>query len=91
MQCANCLLILTDITKDKQKKVKMMRNHLPFSFGPRACIGRNIAYFEQLLVLVSLVRAFDFEIPEGFEMQTIEGFNSNPGDMIVKARRRARL
>lgn len=79
------------ITEDKEKKEKMMVNHLPFSFGPRACIGRNIAYFEQLLVLASLVRAFDFEIPEGFEMQTIERFNSNPGELIVKASRRARL
>lgn len=79
------------ITEDKDKKEKMTANHLPFSSGPRACIGRNIAYFEQLLVLAGLVRAFDFEIPEGFEMQTIERFNSNPGELIVKARRRGKL
>jgi cytochrome P450 len=43
-------------------KKKMSKAHLPFSTGPRACIGRNIAYFEQLLVIPTLVRLFDFGI-----------------------------
>lgn len=58
------------LTEDKEKKDRMMKNHIPFSTGPRACIGRNIAYFEQLLVISTLVRAFDFSIPAGFELQS---------------------
>jgi cytochrome P450 len=70
-------------------KEKMAKAHLPFSTGPRACIGRNIAYFEQLLVIGTLVRLFDFELPgKDFELETFERFNSNPGELFLSARRR---
>lgn len=70
-------------------KEKMGKAHLPFSTGPRACIGRNIAYFEQLLVISTLVHAFDFEFEsEDFELETLERFNSNPGEMVVTCRHR---
>ncbi|KAE9381402.1 cytochrome P450 [Stipitochalara longipes BDJ] len=70
-------------------KEKMSKVHLPFSTGPRACIGRNIAYFEQILVIGTLVRLFDFEFEnEGFELQTLERFNSNPGELVLSCRRR---
>ncbi|PMD12676.1 cytochrome P450, partial [Hyaloscypha hepaticicola] len=60
-------------------KERMNKAHFPFSTGPRACIGRNIAYYEQLIVIGTLVRAFDFEfLSEDFELETIERFNSNP-------------
>lgn len=74
------------ITGDKDK---MARAHFPFSTGPRACIGRNIAYFEQLLVIAALVKGYDleFESPD-FELPVIERFNSNPGEMIMKVKRR---
>lgn len=77
------------MTDDKAKKERMMKSHLPFSVGPRACIGRNIAYYEQLLVISTLVRWFDFDIPPDFELETIERFNSNPGEMLLQCRRRA--
>jgi benzoate 4-monooxygenase len=70
-------------------KEQMARCHLPFSTGPRACIGRNIAYFEQLLVISSLVRLFDFSFPdEPFELRTLERFNSNPDELVLCCRRR---
>ncbi|EXJ73420.1 uncharacterized protein A1O5_03180 [Cladophialophora psammophila CBS 110553] len=68
---------------------KMAQCHLPFSTGPRACIGRNIAYFEQLLVISTLVRLFDFEfLDSGFELVTLERFNSNPGELVLSCCRR---
>jgi cytochrome P450 len=71
-------------------KDKMAKAHLPFSTGPRACIGRNISYFEQTLVIAALVHRFDLEfVEESFELEIIERFNSNPGSMIVKCRRRS--
>jgi len=74
------------LTGDKEKMAKC---HLPFSVGPRACIGRNIAYFEQLLVISTLVRLFEFEfVDKDFELRTIERFNSNPDEMAVRCRRR---
>jgi cytochrome P450 len=71
-------------------KEKMAKAHLPFSTGPRACIGRNIAYFEQLLVVATVVKGFDlvFEGGEGWELETLERFNSNPGEMWMRVRRR---
>jgi cytochrome P450 len=70
-------------------KEKMSKVHLPFSNGPRAWIGRNIAYFEQILVIGTLVRLFDFDFScEDFELKTLEWFDSNPGEMVVSCRRR---
>lgn len=74
------------ITGDKEKMNKV---HLPFSTGPRACIGRNIAYFEQLLLISTLVKEYEFEFEtEGFELQTLERFNSNPGELVMFCRQR---
>ena len=36
----------------------------PFSFGPRNCIGRNLAYSEMRLILAKLLYNFDFELDE---------------------------
>jgi len=69
---------------------KMSKAHLPFSTGPRACIGRNIAYFEQIIVIATLVHLYDFEFPrDDFELRTLERFNSNPDELILSCRRRA--
>ncbi|KAH6981572.1 cytochrome P450 [Ilyonectria sp. MPI-CAGE-AT-0026] len=68
---------------------KMSKVHLPFSVGPRACIGRNIAYYEQLLVIATLVTNFDFDFASAdFELPVVERFNSNPGEMLLACRAR---
>ncbi|KAJ0415698.1 cytochrome P450 [Aspergillus carlsbadensis] len=36
----------------------------PFSFGPRNCIGRNLAYVEMRLILARMVFNFDMEIDQ---------------------------
>jgi cytochrome P450 len=70
-------------------KDRMSKAHLPFSIGPRACIGRNIAYFEQIIVIATLVHAFDFDFShKDFELETIERFNANPSELVVSPRRR---
>ncbi|KAL2669787.1 hypothetical protein Neosp_015232 [[Neocosmospora] mangrovei] len=72
------------MTDDSEKKHRMMSNHLPFSTGPRACIGRNIAYFEQIVVIATLAKFYDCIVPNGFKLETQERFNSNPGPLVVK-------
>lgn len=68
---------------------KMAKAHFPFSTGPRACIGRNIAYFEQLLVIAALVKGWDFDfVVPGFELRTLERFNGNPDEMVMRVQRR---
>ncbi|KAK9319802.1 cytochrome P450 [Lipomyces orientalis] len=76
------------LTKDLEEKKRMMTNHLPFSTGPRACIGRNIAYFEQTVVIATIVKFYDCKVEKGFQLQTQERFNSNPGDLPVEISRR---
>ncbi|KAF2195825.1 cytochrome P450 [Zopfia rhizophila CBS 207.26] len=37
----------------------------PFSYGPRNCLGKNLAYHEMRLVLASILWNFDMELAEG--------------------------
>jgi cytochrome P450 len=75
------------LTGDKEK---MSKAHLPFSTGPRACIGRNIAYFEQLLVMASLFKGYDFDFETAdFELKTLERFNGNPDELVLTCYKRS--
>lgn len=73
-------------------KEKMAKAPFPFSTGPRVCSGRNIAYFEPVTFIGTLVRLFDLEFSsKDFELQTPERFNSNPVEMEVMCHRRSDL
>lgn len=62
---------------------------IPFSAGARGCIGRNITYIEQMMLLASLVRRYDFGFDdEGFELAHEEAFNLWPGPMRLRIQRR---
>jgi averantin hydroxylase len=37
---------------------------MPFSLGPRGCIGRNLAYAEMRLILAKVLWNFDLELDE---------------------------
>jgi cytochrome P450 len=39
----------------------------PFSYGPRNCLGKNLAYHEMRLVLASVLLSFDLELCEESE------------------------
>ncbi|KAK9446168.1 benzoate 4-monooxygenase cytochrome P450 [Metarhizium brunneum] len=39
----------------------------PFSYGPRNCIGRNLAYHEMRLILAKLLWHFDLKLKPGYE------------------------
>jgi averantin hydroxylase len=39
----------------------------PFSYGPRNCIGRNLAYAEMRILLAKFLWRFDITVPEGRE------------------------
>jgi len=62
---------------------------LPFSQGGRACIGRNLAYFEQQIVIAALIHRYhmDFTTPE-FRLTWRERFIRNAESFPVKLRRR---
>lgn len=61
---------------------------LPFSLGPRACIGRNLAYMELSMVVAALVLGFEWELDEdvhgdGKGMEIVERLNANPKELWV--------
>ncbi|KAI0316224.1 cytochrome P450 [Amylostereum chailletii] len=51
----------------------------PFSFGPRACVGKNLANMELLIIVASILRRYHFvlEDPEK-PLETCEGFLRKP-------------
>jgi cytochrome P450 len=62
---------------------------IPFSTGARGCIGRNISYLEQMVLLASLAHRYEFALPHpDWEPPVCEMSNLNPGPMPLKIWRR---
>ena len=62
---------------------------ITFSAGARGCIGRNISYLEQTVLLSSVLHRYEFRLPyEGWEQERWEAFNLSPGEMPVKVWKR---
>jgi cytochrome P450 len=63
---------------------------LSFSAGARGCIGRNISYLEQTVLLASVVHRYDFALPTpDWEPSRWETFNLSPGPMPLKVWKRS--
>ncbi|KAI1454137.1 cytochrome P450 [Annulohypoxylon moriforme] len=63
--------------------------YIPFSTGARGCIGRNIAYLEQHVLLAALIKRYDFHlVDEDFELEREDGLLVWTGSLPVKLRRR---
>jgi benzoate 4-monooxygenase len=62
---------------------------IPFSAGARGCIGQNISYLEQQIVLSTLVHRYDFAMPtKDFKVSRFEAFNLIMGPLPIKIWRR---
>lgn len=75
---------------DEMKLASMKKYYLPFSTGPRACIGRNIAYYEMTLVVAVLMHYFDFDFEDGKVAEhyaVLERLNANPDELVMRPRR----
>ncbi|RDW80368.1 hypothetical protein BP5796_05066 [Coleophoma crateriformis] len=67
----------------------LQRAFITFSAGARGCIGRNISYLEQAVVLASVVHRYDFCLASPvWEPDRWETFNLSPGPMPMKFWRR---
>ncbi|KAF2437428.1 cytochrome P450 [Karstenula rhodostoma CBS 690.94] len=60
---------------------------IPFSYGPRACVGRNVAEMELALIVGTVFRRYEFELRQ-VGMETREGFLRKPLGLEVGMRRR---
>ncbi|KAH8669100.1 cytochrome P450 [Xylariales sp. PMI_506] len=71
---------------DKGKELQT--SFITFSAGARGCIGRNISYLEQTVLIASVVHRYEFALAPGFQMKRLETMNHILGEMPVKAWRR---
>lgn len=61
---------------------------IAFSAGARGCIGRNIAYLEQTVILASMLHRYEFLLAKpDFEPQYHEWMNTHPSELPVRIRR----
>ncbi|KAL5499106.1 hypothetical protein ACEPAH_1624 [Sanghuangporus vaninii] len=59
--------------------VKLQKSFHPFSFGPRACVGRNLAMLELLIIISSIFRRYDINVEQpDVPLDTKEGFIRKP-------------
>lgn len=61
---------------------------IPFSTGPRACVGRNVAEMELLVIVGTVFRLFDYELQQKGPLDTREGFLRKPLGLRVGIKRR---
>ncbi|KAI9035400.1 benzoate 4-monooxygenase cytochrome P450 53, partial [Aspergillus affinis] len=61
---------------------------IPFSTGPRACVGRNVAEMELLVICATVFRLFEFEMQQDGPMETSEGFLRKPLGLQVGMKKR---
>lgn len=62
---------------------------IPFSYGPRACVGRNVAEMELALIVATIFRRYEFELLQD-RLETREGFLRKPVELFVGMRRRSK-
>ncbi|OOF99276.1 hypothetical protein ASPCADRAFT_42848 [Aspergillus carbonarius ITEM 5010] len=74
---------------DPEARKRMEPYFIPFSTGARGCLGRNISYLEQTVVLASVVHRYDFALPSPeWNIYRHEAFNLILGEMPMKIWRR---
>ncbi len=72
----------------KEDSSKLQSQFISFSSGARGCLGRNISYLEQFVLMASLLRRYDFElVDEGWTLERREDFNLLPGSMPLRIKR----
>ncbi|KAF7195849.1 Benzoate 4-monooxygenase [Pseudocercospora fuligena] len=62
----------------------------PFSFGPRACVGQNVAHMELALIVGTAFHRFEFELYQE-TLESHEGFSKKPDECWLGIRRRKLL
>ncbi|CAI6032242.1 unnamed protein product [Clonostachys chloroleuca] len=70
---------------DVEERKRMEPYFMPFSAGARGCIGRNISYLEQIVILATVVHRYDFALPNAaFKGWRFEAFNLICGPLPIK-------
>ncbi|KAK7039649.1 cytochrome P450 monooxygenase [Favolaschia claudopus] len=74
---------------EEERKDAMAKTFNPFSVGPRACVGRNLASLELQIIVASILRRYHFVLENPDEnLETREGFLRKPLRCDVGIQRR---
>lgn len=68
----------------------LKKHMLTFGMGPRACIGKNLAYVQMQLALATSLLRYEFLLAPKTELRSVEGFMHKPVELWVGIRRRHR-
>lgn len=69
---------------------EMKKAFIPFSHGPRSCVGRNLAKIQMKLIAATWIKRYEVSLGQDV-MDTREGFLRKPTGLNISIRRRREL
>ncbi|CCM04277.1 uncharacterized protein FIBRA_06448 [Fibroporia radiculosa] len=71
-----------------EPKAEMMRAFAPFSIGPRACIGRNLAIMQLHIMVATIFRRYSFVVEGDGPLLVQDSLVRKPQECVVGIKRR---